>query len=292
MPEAPLPFPASSAPRRPTGKPGVYLIPEAQLPPGFAERVERPPSPAPTPRPAATVVLLRPAEHTGRPEALLLRRPTRSRFAADAWVFPGGAVDDADREALLARHATGPAPAAWARRLALENPAEAFGYVVAALREAWEETGLLLAEGGCPDALSAAREALITGEHTFAEVVERETIRLQTDGLLYLAHWITPEPEPRRYDTRFFAARVSEGAECVLLGEELVEAAWLTPAEALERFHAGDMKLLPPTVDTLARLAPYTDLDALWAALAEAPVPAILPRMRRAAGGVEIVVGG
>lgn len=123
---------AASAARRGTDDPRVFLIPERALPPGFAEKVEAGTSVPVAPRPAATVLLARDAE--GGPEVLLLRRHGRSGFAADAWVFPGGTVDEADREPALTARIDGPPPEAWAARLDLADASEAAGYVAAALR--------------------------------------------------------------------------------------------------------------------------------------------------------------
>jgi 8-oxo-dGTP pyrophosphatase MutT (NUDIX family) len=281
--------PAAALPRRPTGHPDRFLIPNEQLPPGFAARVEEPVGEPAAPRPAATVVLMREAE--GGPEVLLLRRPQRSRFAADAWVFPGGAVDAGDaRPELLA-----PAGAeGWAERLRLADEAEAAGYVVAALREAWEETGILLAApaAGRPwpgaEALRRARESLLAEGRPFAELLEEAGLRLSSEDLLYVAHWITPLPEPRRFDTRFFVARVPPGTGCELRGDELTEARWAPPGRAVEEFEAGAIKLLPPTVQTLRRLVAGSTLEEVWRALRAAPVPTILPRMRRVPDGVVI----
>ena len=270
-------------PRRPTADPMRYLIPAEELPPGFAGRLESAGPPARA-RAAATVVLVRPAG--GAAEVLLLRRPRRSRFAAGAWVFPGGVVDAGDTVAELAELSAGPPPAWWARRLGL-GEAEAGAYLVAALREAWEETGILLAEGGAAGG-EGGRRALLAGELSLPEYLRRHGLRLDTADVLYIAHWITPEPEPRRYDTRFFLARVPAASACRLEGEELVESRWIEPAAALAAVHAGEMHLLPPTVHTLRRLAEHPSLDALWAALRDAPVPTYLPRMRAHPEGVII----
>ncbi|HEU0054710.1 MAG TPA: NUDIX domain-containing protein [Longimicrobium sp.] len=287
---------AASAARRATGDPNVFLIPAEHLPAGFADKVDDPTLiPAP-PRPAATLVLLRDAE--GGPEALLLRRHRRSGFAADAWVFPGGVVDKRDREPEVADHLAGPSPEEWAARLEMDDAADAVGYVAAAIREAFEETGILLAY---PDAslpshgwnagkIEVARRALLNEVVGIREVAVGNGLRLAGDEVVYIAHWITPEPEPRRYDTRFFAARAPEGSECVVHEAEMTDAAWLRPADAVARFRAGEMKLLPPTVRTLEDLATFVSFDELRAALADAPVRAILPRMRRDADGVAIVV--
>ncbi|HET7464966.1 MAG TPA: NUDIX domain-containing protein [Longimicrobium sp.] len=291
------PASAAGAARRATDDPDTFVIPTDALPPGFAEKVEDPTLiPAP-PRPAATVVLLRDAE--GGLEALLLRRHRRSGFAADAWVFPGGVVDASDRSGEIADRLDGPSAAEWAQRLEVDDPGEALGYVTAAIREAFEETGILLAHpdpdatqprGGRGAGLEVARRALLNDVVDLHGVVVGNGLRLSGGELVYIAHWITPTPEPRRYDTRFFAAHAPAGAECTVHDAEMTDALWLTPAEAVRRFEAGEMKLLPPTVHTLRRLSRYATWEQLRAWLQDAPVPAILPRMERDAEGVAIVV--
>lgn len=268
----------------------VFRIPDAGLSPELAERINDPHLPPVAPRPAATVVLLRDAA-AGGVEALLLRRHRRSGFAADAWVFPGGTVDDADRDPSLAAHCVGPTPTAWAHRLGLIDPAEALRYVAAAIRETFEETGVLLAREHGAAACSGrdfpeARRELLEGRTTLREIASDEGLHLATGDLLYLAHWITPEPEPRRYDTRFFLARLPDGAECDPHAAELVDALWMQPAAAVREFEAGEMWMLPPTVDTLRRLCPFDSVAMAWEALVDAPVPTVLPRMRRTREGV------
>ena len=283
---------AASAARRATDDPNVFLIPETELPPGFVDRVAGGRLAPVSPRPAATVVLAR--DGAAGPEVLLLRRHGRSGFAADAWVFPGGAVDEADREPALAERMDGPSAEAWAARLETDTPEEALGYVAAALREAFEETGILLArtpEGGPPvEGLDVARRALLSGVVGLREVVVTRGVRLDATGLAYVAHWVTPEPEPRRFDTRFFLARVPADAVCTPHAEELVDAEWIAPSEAARRFEAGGLHLLPPTIHTLRRIAGFRSVDAMLAALRDEPVPRILPVMRVRPDGVAIVL--
>lgn len=295
-PRVPSPSERGGAlPRRATGDPRRFLIPGDELPRGFAERLDAHDGPPAPPRPAATVVLLRPCAaddpaRRGQPEALLLRRHGRSGFAANAWVFPGGTVDPADRDPALAALCDGPPPGEWARRLELDDPADASGYAAAALREAFEETGILFARPrGVGDRY---RDALLAGGTSLRGIAETNKLRYSLGEWIYVAHWITPEPEPRRYDTRFFLAPVPPGWECVPHEAELVEARWLAPADAVGQFAAGELTMLPPTVDTLRRLAPFRSLPELLDTLREAPVPAILPIMRRVAGGVEIEIAG
>lgn len=292
----PRPASAAGAARRATDDPDTFVIPTDALPPGFAEKVEDPALiPAP-PRPAATVVLLRDAD--GGLEALLLRRHRRSGFAADAWVFPGGVVDASDRSGEVADRLDGPSAAEWARRLDVADPGEALGYVTAAIREAFEETGILLARSDrvgdahphVAESLEVARRALLNEVVSLRDVAVGNGLRLSGDELIYVGHWITPEPEPRRYDTRFFAARAPDGAVCTVHDAEMTDAAWLRPAEAVERFRAGELRLLPPTAHTLQRLAEYASWADLRAALEHAPVPSITPRMERRRDGVAIVV--
>lgn len=291
----PQPRSAAGAARRATGDPNVFVIPADALPPGFAEKVtDDALIPAP-PRPAATVVLLR--DTAGGPEVLLLRRHRRSGFAADAWVFPGGVVDARDRSGEVLDRLAGPTPQAWALRLGVDDPAEAAGYVAAAIREAFEETGILLAvpdrAGGTAhpaESLAVARRALLNDVVGIRDVAVGNGVRLDGGALIYLAHWITPLPEPRRYDTRFFAARAPDDAVCDVHDLEMTDAVWLPPAQAVSRFRAGEMTLLPPTVHTLARLAEFGSWNEARAALEDAPVPSITPRMEPHPQGVAIVV--
>jgi 8-oxo-dGTP pyrophosphatase MutT (NUDIX family) len=292
----PRPLSAAGAARRATDDPNTFVIPSEHLPPGFAEKVEDAGLVPAAPRPAATVVLLR--EGDGGLEALLLRRHRRSGFAADAWVFPGGVVDASDRAPTALDRLDGPPPAEWARRLGVDDPAEAVGYVVAAVREAFEETGILLAHadhvGGAhqhaAESLAVARRALLNEVVTLRDVAVGNGLRLAGGDLVYVGHWITPLPEPRRYDTRFFAARVPPDAVCEVHDAEMTDHVWLAPGEAVERFRHGQLRLLPPTVHTLQRLDGYPSWSALRAALEAAPVPAITPRMERRPEGVAIVV--
>jgi 8-oxo-dGTP pyrophosphatase MutT (NUDIX family) len=286
---------AASAARRATDDPYVFLIPAEALPPGFAEKVAAGGfTPAPT-RPAATVVLVR--DSADGPEVLLLRRSRRSGFAAGAWVFPGGVVDGGDGDLALVERMDGPTPMQWAERLGLNDPAEAVSFVTAAVREAFEETGIMLARlaedatnPGGREGLEIARRALLAEVVDLRQIIITRSLRISGGDLLYLAHWITPEPEPRRYDTRFFLARVGPDAVCTPHEAEMTESVWLTARGAVHFFENGSLKMLPPTVHTLRRLANFGSVDAIFAALADAPVPAIMPVMRVQDDGVAIVL--
>lgn len=286
---------AASAARRSTDDPYVFLIPAEALPAGFADKVAAGGfTPAPT-RPAATVVLVR--DSADGPEVLLLRRHRRSGFAAGAWVFPGGVVDGGDADLALVERMDGPTPMQWAERLGLSDPAEAVSFVTAAVREAFEETGIMLARlaedatnPGGREELEIARRALLAEVVDLRQIIVTRSLRISGGDLLYLAHWITPEPEPRRYDTRFFLARVGADAVCTPHEAEMAESVWLTARGAVHFFENGSLKMLPPTVHTLRRLAGFGSVDEIFAELADAPVPAIMPVMRVQDDGVAIVL--
>jgi 8-oxo-dGTP pyrophosphatase MutT (NUDIX family) len=211
-----------------------------------------------SPRQAGTVVLVRPPF-----EVYAIRRADTMAFAAGKYAFPGGSVDPRDREVQPAW--VGPAPAEWATRLGVDE-ASARALVCAAVRELFEESGVLLA--GPLDAdldgpeWEAARLALIAREVGFAELLAGRGIVLRSDLLVPWSRWITPEFEPRRFDTFFFLARLPEGQRTRDVGGEAAAALWASPVDL-----AG-LPMLFPTAVTLRELAACPDADA---ALAAAP---------------------
>jgi 8-oxo-dGTP pyrophosphatase MutT (NUDIX family) len=210
----------------------------------------------PAPRDAATVIVLRPGDTPAGTEVLMMRRTAAMKFAAGAYVFPGGSVDPADYTADVGWH--GPSPAefgAW-----VGAPADdARALVCAAVRETFEEAGVLLAGagGGGPVAdpsgpsWEADRMALVSGEQTLAELLNKRGLVLRADLLVPWARWVTPEGEPRRFDARFFAAVLPPGQEATGHAAEADHVAWLRPADAISAGKAGDMLLFPPTAVTL-----------------------------------------
>jgi 8-oxo-dGTP pyrophosphatase MutT (NUDIX family) len=265
-------------------------IPDQLLPPGFLGTLLDPPEvPVPT-RPAATVVLLR--EASGGTEVLLLRRARSSGFVPGAWVFPGGRVDEEDADPRLLERTAGLDPGEAARRLGLPDAVPpAIAYYMASVREAFEETGLWPGEGG-PDPSSplvtGAREGLLSGTLGFPEVLERLDLQIPGRALEYIAHWITPVVEPRRYDTRFFAAVVPGGREARIDAREMTGALWLSPSEALERNLDGELPMVFPTLHTLRALEGNTPPGVLLERFRGRPVPAILPRLVRTPTGVSL----
>lgn len=206
---------------------------------------------------AVTVCLLR-AAHRG-PEILMVQRPESASFMAGAWVFPGGAVDDTDADQ------EGMAP-----------------FQAAALREVVEETGIwLLAEG------EQVSERRPRGAAVFADAPGP----LGPDRLRYFANWITPAPLPIRFDTRFFATEVSRRVEALVDGKELVDAAWIDPADALERADAGDWLIAFPTARALTALSGHDTVAALFDSLPDpATVQAIQPRISVGEDAVRILL--
>lgn len=233
----------------------------------------------PEPLPAATVVVAR--SGPGGLEVLLLRRPEESTFAAGAYVFAGGRIDPGDREpGLLERVDAGRA----------DGEPEA---LVAAARELWEETGLLLGRAGAgaePSRVEAARGELVRGETPFGRLAADLDLDLPRGPVAYFARWITPEKLSRRYDTRFFLARDPGGP--VELTREHTDAVWMRPDRALDRFAAGELPLLFPTRKTLEMLEGFRDPDAAIDELRAATVEPVRPRMLVRDDGVEPVLPG
>jgi len=255
----------------------------------------RPPS---TPRDAAALILLR--DGTAGVEVLLLQRHPDSRFSPGAYAFPGGRVEAADSAPAIERLCRGLGRHETAARLPDVRPAaRAIGFWVAALREAFEEAGLLLArarDGGpaSPPALEAARAGRTRCRQdsgTFASLLDEESLVLPLDGLGYWAHWITPEERPLRYDTRFFVA-AAPAQDPELDGSEVVGLRWLAPPEALRLHEAGTIELPFPTRRILASLEGPSDVAALLATARTREVPAIRPRVIREGDVDRILVPG
>ncbi len=219
-----------------------------------------------TPLPAATVVLLRPG--TSGLEVLLTRRPVSMVFAPDMHVFPGGRVDDADADPrLLARSVVSGGEAAAALGGDLP-PTEALAAYVAAIREAFEEVGVLLADHPAGVDLAAARHRLLASADVFPAIAEAFDLRLRTDRLVPLSRWVTPPIMERRFDARFFAADLPEAAEATLVGEEVVAHGWHRPVDALESMARGELGMWLPTSTTLTQLLHVSSIDEIRARLA------------------------
>ena len=230
-------------------------------------------------RPASTVVLLRPANPF---DVFLVRRSDSIAFMGGAHVFPGGRVDAADHQHDIVSLADG-VPEAAMRMPDLGSDVAAAHYV-AALRELFEEAGVLLARPSArivSDRFERDRRDLLSGATTFADVVRSAHLRLAFDALAYFAHWVTPDIETRRFDTRFFLARAPEGQTPVHDEHETIQSEWLTPLEALERCRSGDISLPPPTWTTLSMLSRFESVDEAFAWARSKPIPRVQPRFER-----------
>ncbi|HEX7165457.1 MAG TPA: hypothetical protein VF230_00620 [Acidimicrobiales bacterium] len=252
-------------------------------------------------RDAATVMLVR--DTSAGMEVFMLRRNLQSDFVGGAYVFPGGAVDEADRHADLEAVCRGLSDDGASARL--DVPSGGLAYWVAAIRESFEEAGVLLAvPNDGDDVISFAdadvaeryrlhRKAVDTGEKRLIEVCAEESLQLAVGGVHYFSHWITPVGPPRRYDTRFFVAAAP--AEQVPLHDdrETIASLWVRPPDALDRHHRGELEMIFPTVKNLEAIARFDrSADLLAAAAAITDVPPILPRIVDDEGGTRIVLPG
>jgi len=217
------------------------------------------------PRDATTVVLLREEPADGLQVHLQLR-PTSMAFAAGVWVFPGGRLEPADAGVAV------DLPSHWADLLAGGDAALAAALVVAGVRETFEEAGALL--GG----LAVPADPLPARSGPFAEVVAGA--RLATHGMAPWARWVTPELEPRRYDTRFLVAALPEGQQTAGddAGGEAEATVWLTPQQALDRRAEETMVLMRPTAFALAELTAYDTVEAVLVAAQQRDCAPVLPR--------------
>lgn len=222
-------------------------------------------------RPAATIMFI-----DDRPtlEVLMVRRTATMVFAGGMWVFPGGRVDLEDYEHQAAAQEYEELP---------DPPAQAQAFCVAAIREAFEEAGILLA---CPldgsqlpdlnadqmqaDSLAHHRQALNAGNLSFLELLRQYQWRPAIDQLHYIGRWITPVGSPKRFDTRFFVARMPDGQTPAHDNNETTNNAWLDPTSALQQHEQGEFKMMTPTVAMLAVLAGFRQSSDLWLALGQA----------------------
>jgi 8-oxo-dGTP pyrophosphatase MutT (NUDIX family) len=241
------------------------------------------------PRPAATVMLVR--DTAEGIKVFLMRRHSGMDFLAGVMVFPGGGVDDRDRNAAVAW--AGPDPSWWAQHLGVDDDlAEAL--VCAAARETFEESGVLFAgpvddPDGIVDDASVYREArlaLANRSLSFAEFLRRENLVLRSDLLRPWANWVTPEEErTRRYDTYFFVGALPEGQRADGENTETDQAGWQTPEAALEDFAAAQTFLLPPTWTQLDSLAGRTVSEVL---AVERQIVPVQPHLTEKNGNWEI----
>jgi 8-oxo-dGTP pyrophosphatase MutT (NUDIX family) len=251
-------------------------------------------------RDAATVMLVRDGDEGM--EVLMLRRNLNSDFVGGAYVFPGGAVDEHDRHEDLDPYCTGRTDADASARLDVDKGGLA--YWVAAVRECFEESGLLLAydsdgaivrldDPAIEERFIGHRAAIDKKERRLIEVCAEENLKLAVDSIHYFSHWITPEGPPRRYDTRFFVARAPDAQIALHDDREAIANIWIRPQDALDRGKRGELEIIFPTMKNLTAIAPFDSADELVAAAAASPtVPTVLPRIVQEGEQMRILLPG
>lgn len=231
-------------------------------------------------------------------EVYVLRRHGRMAFAAEMYAFPGGAVDERDSDQAVAW--AGPSADEWAERLECDQ-SEARALVCAAVRETFEESGVLLAGIHADDIVTDTtgddwerdRAALVDRSLALSDFLVQRGLVLRTDLLGAWAHWITPEFEPRRYDTRFFVAVMPQGQRTRDVSGEADRVQWVGPTEAVAAADEGSMNMLLPTYVTLSELAQYDDPRHVLEAAAQRNIQAIMPAVELRDGvPVFVDVGG
>lgn len=223
-------------------------------------------------------------------EVFMLQRTMSASFARGSYVFPGGRVDDADHGEAFEPICDDVDDAAASVRLGVEHGGLA--WLVAAIRECFEEAGVLLARPSAgtdivrfdtPDVVdrfNAARHAVHDGTLSLAELCRSEQLQLLTDQMHFVDHWVTPIGERRRFDTRFFMAKAPEAQEPLHDDVETIASLWVRPDRALEMWRAKQLVMLPPTVVSLDRLARFATADAALADAAAQSMPEQrLPRL-------------
>ncbi|MDX9698195.1 MAG: MBL fold metallo-hydrolase [Rhodocyclaceae bacterium] len=253
-----------------------------------------------TPRPAATLILTR--DGTDGIEVLLMQRTQQADFIAGAYVFPGGAVDSADHCERLLPHCLGHDDASASQLLGIQ--CGGLAYAIAAIRECFEEAGLLLACNAGGDFVdmaddstlqdyAALRRRLNSGELSLAELCWLRNLRLPLDRLAYFAHWITPPGATRRYDTRFYVACAPERQAPSHDDSEMIDHLWIRPGEALQRQKNGQFKLVYSTITILKALSGFANTTELMAHARELrDIPTRVPRRALYKTGSRVLIQG
>ena len=247
------------------------------------------------PRPAASLVVVRDRDAGSQEakdiEVLLLMRTERGDHNSGAWVFPGGIVDRRDRDW---HRCTGVEDATISQRLALDEGG--LDYAIAAIRECFEEAGVLFADDREQQPISREqwhsllewRKPLHAGDRTLGELCASAGLRLAVDRLAYIAHWLTPLGRPKRYDTRFFIAAMPDGQVVAHDETETVDHRWMRPTDALAQ--AATLKLMTPTQALLRSISTFDSVDALMRHAREPrPIPRVFPRIAKGRDGVRPV---
>ena len=233
-------------------------------------------------KPAATVILMREAKK-GDFEIFMVMRSSRPPFGS-LYVFPGGKLDPEDSDNGLYPCCEGMDDAAASRQLGIKD--NGLSFWIACIRECFEEVGVLLAN---PDdsimhdseKLNKMRRKLNNKEITFKDICMSESLRLRAKNIVPCAHWITPAIEPKRFDTRFFLAKVNAKQLASHDGFELTESFWIKPADALVKFTNGEMNMILPTIKNIEKLAEFSSSEEAFnyfQGLGDNAIPPILPK--------------
>ena len=210
-------------------------------------------------KPAATVILMREAEESGF-EIFIVKRSSKSSFGS-LYVFPGGKLDPEDTERDLYACCEGMNDEEASARLGIEN--DGLSFWIACIKECFEETGVLLTNPSDSliqeyEKLSSLRKQLNNKEISFKDICISESLRLRTNNIVPCAHWITPTIEPKRFDTRFFLAKVNAKQLASHDGFELTESFWIKPKDALVKLKEGKMNMILPTINNIEQLAEFS----------------------------------
>ncbi|HIA02846.1 MAG TPA: hypothetical protein EYN66_13210 [Myxococcales bacterium] len=248
---------------------------------------------------AATVLLLRPSRVESF-ELFMVRRHAKSKFMAGAYVYLGGKVDDRDCNVELESVCHGLTADEACRILGNKlAPQRALGHFVAAIRETFEEAGVLLATDAdgrmatlSPDAISTYRTALQKGENSMFEVMQALDLKMDLGRLRYFSHWVTPPAEPRRFSARFFLCPVSAEQQAEFDAIETTAGLWLTPQEALDRYAERQFQTAPPTLRLLEQMSVFSSVEEALAGAPHCPVPESAPRFSNGDGFISLVLPG
>ena len=259
------------------------------------------------PADAATVMLLRPCPDPGVRdiEVLLVLRNRKSSFVPGYYVFPGGVIDPQDFEPGMERFLAGVGRREAALLLSdMSLPEKALGAWAAGIRETFEEVGLLIARkrDGAPATIGTDEErrrfgnyrrAIIKREMKFSQMLTAEDLVLSGEDLYYFSHWITPEFLPKRYDVRFFVARVPADQTAVCDGVELTAHSWLRPSVALKDYETGRIGMVLPQIITLQELARFQTVEDAIASVQQRQISATLTKIIQHEGkAVEVMPDG
>ena len=252
------------------------------------------------PKKAATVIVLRDKKPEGF-DVFLLKRHEKSSFMGGNYVYPGGRVDQDDGSVELCSLSKGMTLEGAQRHFGgIFSQEESFAHWIAAIRELFEEAGVLLAYDQRGNLLQLRdrderekflhyRELLQKGKINIGEMAQKENLLLALDQLHYYAHWITPEARPERFDTRFFLARYPSGQEASHDQKETTAGIWLTPRNALEENLKGDVILSPPTLKTLEDLSRFKSIDEVFNSQRKEDILPILPILTKVTSGPLII---